>query len=86
MSTTYIFESPDNGKTIYRREFGAEPSTRELVEDAPVNAPIQTMEEFDKCVLCGELTPYKKSDHVDTREFYVEGAGQLCGGCYGKVY
>jgi nucleoside-diphosphate-sugar epimerase len=28
---TYIYESPDNGKTVYRREFMSEPSSRELV-------------------------------------------------------
>jgi len=29
----YIYESPDGGKTIYRRPFGGDPtSTRELVE------------------------------------------------------
>jgi len=28
----YIYESPDGGKTVYRREFGAEASTRELVK------------------------------------------------------
>jgi GDP-D-mannose 3',5'-epimerase len=27
----YIYESPDNGKTVYRREFGSEPNTREVV-------------------------------------------------------
>jgi GDP-D-mannose 3', 5'-epimerase len=27
----YVYESPDNGKTVYRREFGSEPNTRELV-------------------------------------------------------
>ena len=26
-----IYESPDNGKTIFARDFGADPSTRELI-------------------------------------------------------
>lgn len=26
---TYIYESPDKGNTIYRREFGKPPNTRE---------------------------------------------------------
>ena len=30
-----IYESPDKGKTVYAREFGAHPSTRKLVKDAP---------------------------------------------------
>lgn len=29
----YIYESPDKGKTIYRRKFMADPSTRELVQN-----------------------------------------------------
>jgi hypothetical protein len=29
---TYIYESPDKGKTVYRREFGADHNTRELVK------------------------------------------------------
>jgi nucleoside-diphosphate-sugar epimerase len=31
--TVYIYESPDKGKTIYRRKFMADPSTRELVQN-----------------------------------------------------
>jgi len=29
-----IYESPDKGKTVYEREFGAHPSTRTLVKTA----------------------------------------------------
>ena len=32
-SKVYIYESPDKGDTVYRREFGAEPNTRELVKN-----------------------------------------------------
>ena len=32
----------------------------------------------DKCVSCGVETSYDKTDHVDFRLGYVEGAGQLC--------
>lgn len=28
----YIYESPDGGKTVYRREFGTPHDTRELVK------------------------------------------------------
>lgn len=27
----YIYESPDNGKTIYKREFGKSHNTRKLI-------------------------------------------------------
>ena len=40
----------------------------------------------DKCVSCEVETSYDKTDHVDFRLGYVEGAGQLCLDCYGEVY
>lgn len=36
-------------------------------------------DEFDKCIVCGKDTPYRKSTHVDIRKGYIEGSGQ---GCY----
>tara|TARA_R110000782_G_scaffold90474_3_gene173541 strand:+ start:888 stop:1034 length:147 start_codon:yes stop_codon:yes gene_type:complete len=41
---------------------------------------------IEKCVNCGEDTPYKFADNIFNRSFYVEGAGQLCQLCYEKVY
>lgn len=38
----------------------------------------------DKCILCGVETPYDYETHVDLRIGYIEGAGQLCSGCYNK--
>lgn len=35
-------------------------------------------DEFDKCVICGKETPYKRSTHIDHRIGYVEGGGQGC--------
>jgi len=40
----------------------------------------------DKCVMCGEKTPYEKHTHIDIREHYVQGAGQMCKGCYVRIY
>ena len=40
----------------------------------------------DKCVSCGVETLYDKTDHVDFRLGYVEGAGQLWLDCYGEIY
>ena len=40
----------------------------------------------ENCVSCGEETPYKFSDSIFIRNWYVEGAGQLCKSCYDKVY
>ena len=50
-------------------------------------------EEFDRCVgvkddgsECNAETPYRKTDHIDTRGCYVEGAGQLCLDCWKRTY
>ena len=37
---------------------------------------------IEYCILCGVDTGYKFSDHIDFRNGYVEGAGQLCRSCY----
>ena len=42
--------------------------------------------EKDKCVICGTITQYNKTDNVSIRKDYVEGAGQLCGACFKIVY
>ena len=43
-------------------------------------------EEKEKCVMCGEETPYTKDTHIDLRKYYIEGAGQLCEKCYNEIY
>ncbi len=40
----------------------------------------------DKCVLCGETTEYAEMDHILVRDFYVDGAGQLCQACFDEQY
>ena len=42
--------------------------------------------EVDKCISCGCDTPYTINTHIDQRKHYVEGAGQLCVGCFEKTY
>jgi len=41
---------------------------------------------MDKCVLCDDETPYTENTHIKYRNYYVEGAGQLCSECFHKVY
>lgn len=36
----------------------------------------------DKCVICGDPSPYDFDVDINYRHFYVEGAGQLCQDCY----
>lgn len=57
--------------------------------DVPFEEPFygeKIKEEKDKCISCGVETPYNKSTHIDMRKNYIEGAGQLCAGCYEKIY
>lgn len=35
----------------------------------------------DKCIMCGKETQYDVTTHIDFRNNYVEGAGQLCDSC-----
>jgi len=37
---------------------------------------------IEMCVSCGKETQYRFNDHIDLRNGYVEGAGQLCTSCY----
>ena len=39
-------------------------------------------DEPERCLVCGEFTPYTKGTHVDFRTGYINGAGQ---GCYKPV-
>jgi len=41
---------------------------------------------IEKCVSCGEDTPYTFNENIYNRNWYVEGAGQLCESCYNKIY
>ena len=34
-------------------------------------------EEYDVCVMCGKVTSFKKTDHINFRYGYIEGTGQL---------
>ena len=38
-------------------------------------------EKMDICVSCGAETSYKKTDNIEFRYGYIEGAGQLCFTC-----
>ena len=42
--------------------------------------------EYDKCVLCEKVTSEPEDRHIDFRNFYVEGSGQLCRNCWTEIY
>lgn len=52
--------------------------------DAALDEEMKGENPIDKCILCGEDTPYHFNDHIDMRVGYVEGAGQLCTKCLNK--
>jgi hypothetical protein len=39
-------------------------------------------ETTDHCVVCNKPTIHKRSDNVNYRSHYIEGAGQLCPECF----
>ena len=45
-----------------------------------------TKNEFERCVVCGTQTNVPREMHIDFRDCYIEGAGQLCRDCYTKLY
>lgn len=40
----------------------------------------------DKCIICNDETIFDNDEHIDKRNWYVEGAGQLCEDCYNSIY
>ena len=47
---------------------------------------VNTEDQYDNCVSCGETTSFSKGHSIEGRLWYVEGAGQLCGSCYKREY
>ena len=42
-------------------------------------------EPFESCVMCGKKTNVLKSTHIDLRNGYYEGIGQVCNECISKT-
>jgi hypothetical protein len=42
--------------------------------------------EKDICVICNIETQYNKDFNINTRDYYIEGCGQLCQECYKNIY
>ena len=40
------------------------------------------VEHYEKCIVCETDTGVPIDLHVDYRDYYIEGAGQLCKGCF----
>ena len=39
----------------------------------------------EECVICGIETEYDRFDHIDNREHYAIGVGQLCKKCWDET-
>ena len=44
------------------------------------------MSAFSVLPSCDKETIYNRTDHIDFRIGYIEGAGQLCLDCYDEIY
>lgn len=48
---------------------------------------VKTIElEKEDCISCGVETPEYRSTNIYYRQYYIEGAGQLCKSCYNQTY
>ena len=56
----YIFESPDHGKTIYRRKFGEEDRTLHSIDDSVT----ETLDELKSVKLLSEIYRASKTNKV----------------------
>lgn len=41
---------------------------------------------FERCIMCGKITNVRKDTHIDFRDHYVMGSGQMCYSCYFDAY
>ena len=46
--------------------------------------PTSPFDLYEDCIMCGKKTTVSKTTHIDFRDGYIEGAGQLCRDCYMK--
>ncbi len=46
---------------------------------------MDSKDRFEYCVLCGKRLKILKDTPIHMRLFYVEGVGQLCGDCWGRI-
>ena len=44
------------------------------------------MSQKDRCIKCDVETPYHMDVNIEYRNFYIEGAGQLCKECYDDLF
>jgi hypothetical protein len=66
--TKYIYESPDNGDTIYRRPFGT--NQRELVQEGPLRKKMLRAQLWNNIMLTSETDPELQHMLEQTEIYY----------------
>ena len=56
------------------------------MEDTKINLDDNLSIEFDKCVRCGEPSPYPVEYPIEHRNFNMRDIGQLCTDCFKELY
>lgn len=41
---------------------------------------------IEKCIKCGQPTPYSINTPISSRQLYIDGSGQLCEECWNALY
>ena len=41
---------------------------------------------IEKCIRCGQSTSYSINTPISSRQFYIDGSGQLCEECWNALY
>ncbi len=60
---------------------------RNFQENSDNSVELEENEElYDKCVICGRVTPFLKDTPIELRSHYIVGCGQLCDDCYYNLY
>ena len=59
---------------------------KNYIENGDTMNTITKEVEKDRCVMCSKKTEYDKHVNINLRHCYVEGAGQMCRGCYTRIY
>ena len=47
---------------------------------------VRVLKQTETCISCNKDTNIPVNLNIELREYYVEGAGQLCKNCYNKIY
>ena len=74
------------GKEAYKAARKMTNEKLEPMKQTFINIAKEKQNETEKCVYCNSITPYKKSDNINIRKYYVKGAGQLCITCFFETY